>query len=67
MSRLRGVGRAAGKALGRSVRELLGGHRDKLPIISIGGYYKDGMIDVPREPGFCVRLDRKAVEKYRVV
>jgi L-alanine-DL-glutamate epimerase-like enolase superfamily enzyme len=31
-----------GKALGKSVRELLGGYREKLPIISIGGYYMDG-------------------------
>ena len=31
-----------GKSLGKSVRELLGGHRDRLPIISIGGYYGEG-------------------------
>src|SRR5919108_3894335 len=31
-----------GKALGRSVRELLGGYRQELPIISIGGYYMEG-------------------------
>src|SRR5262249_4491578 len=31
-----------GKATGRSVRELLGGHRAELPIISIGGYYMAG-------------------------
>src|ERR671924_2011206 len=31
-----------GKALGRSVRELLGGYRRELPIISIGGYYMPG-------------------------
>src|SRR3954463_8675368 len=31
-----------GKALGRSVRELLGAYREKLPIISIGGYYMEG-------------------------
>jgi len=31
-----------GKALHRPVRELLGGYRDKLPIISIGGYYMPG-------------------------
>src|SRR5215471_7530857 len=28
-----------GKATGRSVRELMGGFRDRVPIISIGGYY----------------------------
>lgn len=32
-----------GKATGKSVRELLGGHRDRLPIISIGGYYMPGL------------------------
>jgi D-galactarolactone cycloisomerase len=31
-----------GKATGRSVRELLGGYSDKVPIISIGGYYIEG-------------------------
>jgi len=31
-----------GKALGKSVRQLLGGYRTELPIISIGGYYVDG-------------------------
>ena len=31
-----------GKALGKSIRQLLGGYRSKLPIISIGGYYVDG-------------------------
>jgi D-arabinonate dehydratase len=31
-----------GKATGRSVRELLGGYRDSVPIISIGGYYMEG-------------------------
>ena len=31
-----------GKALGKSVRQLLGGYRTQLPIISIGGYYVDG-------------------------
>jgi D-arabinonate dehydratase len=31
-----------GKSLGKSVRELLGGYRDTLPIISIGGYYMPG-------------------------
>lgn len=40
-----------GKALGKSVRELLGGHRDRLPIISIGGYYMPGktLADIGRE------------------
>jgi len=31
-----------GKALGKPVRELLGGYTDRLPIISIGGYYMPG-------------------------
>ena len=34
-----------GKALGKSVRELLGGYRTELPIISIGGYYMEGKTD----------------------
>jgi D-galactarolactone cycloisomerase len=40
-----------GKATGRSVRELLGGFSDKLPIISIGGYYVEGktLADIGRE------------------
>ncbi len=40
-----------GKALGKSVRELLGGHRDRLQIISIGGYYMEGktLVDIGRE------------------
>jgi D-galactarolactone cycloisomerase len=40
-----------GKATGRSVRELLGGFRDKVPIISIGGYYMENktLADVGRE------------------
>lgn len=33
----------AGKALGTSVCALFGGFRDSLPIISIGGYYEDGV------------------------
>src|SRR6185436_9687913 len=33
---------AIGKSLGKSVRTLLGGSRDRLPIISIGGYYMEG-------------------------
>ena len=32
----------AGKAVGKSVRQLLGGYRTKLPLISIGGYYVEG-------------------------
>jgi D-arabinonate dehydratase len=41
----------AGKALGRSVCALLGGYRDRLPIISIGGYYMEGktLADIGRE------------------
>jgi D-galactarolactone cycloisomerase len=40
-----------GKALGKSVRELLGGYRDRLQIISIGGYYMEGktLKDIERE------------------
>ncbi len=40
-----------GKATGRSVRELLGGYRDSVPIISIGGYYMEGktLADIGRE------------------
>jgi len=40
-----------GKALGQSVCALLGGYRDHLPIISIGGYYMDGktLADIGRE------------------
>lgn len=40
-----------GKATGRSVRELLGGYRQAVPIISIGGYYRDGktLADIGRE------------------
>lgn len=34
-----------GKTLGRSVHELLGAHRDRLPVISIGGYYFEGRTD----------------------
>ena len=41
----------AGKALGKSVCTLLGGSRDRLPIISIGGYYREGktLADIGRE------------------
>jgi len=41
----------AGKAKGKSVRELLGGKRGSLPIISIGGYYMEGktLADYGRE------------------
>ena len=40
-----------GKTQGKSVRELLGAHRDSLPIISIGGYYMEGktLADIGRE------------------
>src|ERR671924_946750 len=40
-----------GKALGKSVRELLGGYRTELPIISIGGYYMERktQADIGRE------------------
>src|SRR5215813_13553279 len=40
-----------GKATGRSVRELLGGFTDRVPIISIGGYYMEGktLADIGRE------------------
>jgi D-arabinonate dehydratase len=40
-----------GKASGKSVRDLLGGDRDRLPIISIGGYYMEGktLADIGRE------------------
>jgi L-alanine-DL-glutamate epimerase-like enolase superfamily enzyme len=40
-----GVWDLTGKALGKSVRALLGGYRSRLPIISIGGYYMDGKTD----------------------
>ena len=41
----------AGKSLGKSVATLLGGSRDRLPIISIGGYYMEGktLADYGRE------------------
>ncbi len=41
----------AGKALGKSVCALLGGTRERLPIISIGGYYMEGktLADIGRE------------------
>jgi D-arabinonate dehydratase len=40
-----------GKALGVNVCGLLGGYRNRLPIISIGGYYMDGktLADIGRE------------------
>ena len=40
-----------GKALGKSVCALLGGYRQSLPIISIGGYYMEGktLADIGRE------------------
>jgi D-arabinonate dehydratase len=42
---------ALGKALGKNVCALLGGYRNRLPIISIGGYYRDGktLADIGRE------------------
>src|SRR6516225_3555740 len=42
---------AVGKATGRSVRDLLGGFTEKVPIISIGGYYMEGktLADIGRE------------------
>jgi len=41
----------AGKARGKSICALLGGARDRLPIISIGGYYMEGktLADIGRE------------------
>lgn len=41
----------AGKARGQSVTALLGGNRERLPIISIGGYYQAGktLADIGRE------------------
>ena len=40
-----------GKALGKPVRDLIGGYCDALPIISIGGYYVEGKThaDIGRE------------------
>ncbi len=40
-----------GKALGKPVRDLLGGFCEELPIISIGGYYVEGktLADIGRE------------------
>ena len=40
-----------GKARGKCIRDLLGGNRDQLPIISIGGYYMEGktLADYGRE------------------
>ncbi len=40
-----------GKALGQPVGALLGGYRQRLPIISIGGYYMEGktLADIGRE------------------
>lgn len=40
-----------GKRLGTSVSKLLGGYRDSLPIIAIGGYYQEGKTlgDLARE------------------
>ncbi len=33
---------ACGKALNKPLYQLLGGHRHKLPVIAIGGYYEEG-------------------------
>jgi D-galactarolactone cycloisomerase len=57
----------AGKALGRSVRELLGGYRSELPIISIGGYYMPGKThaDIGREME-AYRLAGMAGCKFKV-
>ena len=40
-----------GRALNKSVRELIGGYTDQLPVISIGGYYMPGKThaDIGRE------------------
>ncbi|HSC95001.1 MAG TPA: mandelate racemase/muconate lactonizing enzyme family protein [Burkholderiales bacterium] len=40
-----------GKSMGKSVSALLGGDRERLPIISIGGYYMEGktLADIGRE------------------
>ena len=56
-----------GKATGRSVRELLGGFSDKVPIISIGGYYMEGktLADIGREMEAC-RLAGMAGCKFKV-
>jgi L-alanine-DL-glutamate epimerase-like enolase superfamily enzyme len=42
---------AIGRTTGASVRQLLGGYREAVPIISIGGYYREGktLADVGRE------------------
>ncbi|MGH9351221.1 MAG: mandelate racemase/muconate lactonizing enzyme family protein [Terriglobia bacterium] len=36
---------AIGKTVNLPLYKLLGGHRDKLPVIAIGGYYTDGKTD----------------------
>jgi len=45
----------AGRALGKSVRELIGGYATELPLISIGGYYMPGKTDadIAREIESC--------------
>jgi D-galactarolactone cycloisomerase len=57
----------AGKAAGKSVRELLGGYRSELPIISIGGYYMEGKThaDIGREME-AYRLAGMAGCKFKV-
>jgi D-galactarolactone cycloisomerase len=56
-----------GRALGKSVCELLGGYRTELPIISIGGYYVDGKThaDIGREME-AYRLAGMAGCKFKV-
>jgi L-alanine-DL-glutamate epimerase-like enolase superfamily enzyme len=56
-----------GKATGRSVRELLGGFSDKVPIMSIGGYYMEGktLADIGREME-AYRLAGMAGCKFKV-
>jgi D-galactarolactone cycloisomerase len=56
-----------GKATGRSVRELLGGFTEKVPIISIGGYYLEDKTlgDIGREME-AYRLAGMAGCKFKV-
>src|SRR5262249_31708987 len=56
-----------GKALGKSVSALLGGYRNRLPIISIGGDYVGGktLADIGREMG-AYRPARVARRKVKV-
>lgn len=41
-----------GKATGVSLHRLWGGHRDRLPMIGIGGYYTDEANSIEKEVGF---------------